>query len=168
MVRVASLCRARGDDNCGPLTHLERARRGDTSLADAYEAVLPSSIEKLVGGLEGDFDAILSPPSDHPYATRYRDAFLERYADADDLTQYVTRAADAAQSGAAGTTLLDVIAGLRATPLPSHPRAASLLIVDDIFEGGKTVAALLHVLREAGLRTRAVTVACVIRRFGVR
>jgi hypothetical protein len=163
MVRVASLCRFRGVGNCAHLMHLQRARRGDESLREQYEAQLQTSIETLLSGVGGSFDAIVSPPSDYELAVPYREAFFARHEDADDLTSYLHRAPDAAQAGAAGTTLLDVIAGLHCDPLPKRATAASILIVDDIFEGGKTVAALLHVMREAGLRTRAVTVACPLR-----
>ncbi|HEX8253146.1 MAG TPA: hypothetical protein VF846_08375 [Thermoanaerobaculia bacterium] len=166
IVRVASLCRTRGENDCGHLAHLRRSRRGDESLVAEYEANLQQSVEQLVSGLDRTFDVIVSPPSDHPFAGPYREAFFARHEDADDFTPYVSRVHDAAQAGAAGTTLLDVIAGLRCDPLPTHATAASLLIVDDIFEGGKTVAALLHVMREAGLRTRAVTVACPLRVLG--
>jgi hypothetical protein len=163
LVRVASLCRSRGTEDCSHLAHLRKARRGDESSREAYEAALAASVETLVQGVGGPFDAIVSPPSDHQFAIPYREAFCARHENAADFTRYVDRAADAAQAGASGTTLLDVIAGLRCEPLPQLATAASLLIVDDIFEGGKTVAALLHVMRAAGLRTRAVTVACPLR-----
>ncbi|HEX8618988.1 MAG TPA: hypothetical protein VF911_15500 [Thermoanaerobaculia bacterium] len=163
MVRVASLCRSRVEDDCAFLKHLRKARRGDDSSREEYESTLESSVEALVKGLGGAFDAIVSPPSDHQFAIPYLRAFVAHHAEADDLTRFVDRASDAAQAGAAGTTLLDIIAGLRCAPLPQRPTATSLLIVDDIFEGGKTVAALLHVMREAGLKTRAVTVAAPLR-----
>ena len=163
MVRVASLCRARTLDDCSFLAHLRKSRRGDHTSRDEYEAHLGELVETLVSGLRGPFDIIVSPPSDHDFATPFRRAFFARHEDADDFTPYVGRTQGAAQAGAAGTTLLDVIAGLRCEPLPERATAASLLVVDDIFEGGKTVAALLHVMREAGLRTRAVTVACPLR-----
>jgi hypothetical protein len=163
LVRVASLCRSRGVDDCSYLAHLRKARRGDESSREEYEANLAASIETLVHGVGATFDAIVSPPSDHDFAIPYREAFFVHHEDAADFTRYVDRAPDAAQAGASGTTLLDVIAGLRCEPLPQLATAASLLIVDDIFEGGKTVAALLHVMRAAGLRTRAVTVACPLR-----
>jgi hypothetical protein len=163
LVRVASLCRSRGFDDCSHLAHLRKARRGDEALREAYEARLATSIETLVQGVGGSFDAIVSPPSDHTFALPYREAFLAYHEESTDFTRYVDRVPDAAQAGASGTTLLDVIAGLRCEPLPRLATAASLLIVDDIFEGGKTVAALLHVMRAAGLRTRAVTVACPLR-----
>lgn len=166
VVRVGALCRSRAEDDCGFLGHIRRSRRGDDSMRAAYEDHLQTSIEALVQGVGSSFDLIVSPPSDHAFALPYREAFLARHVESEDITRYVHRVADAAQAGAAGTTLLDVIAGLRCDRLPPRASAASLLIVDDIFEGGKTVAALLHVMREAGLRTRAVTVACPLRVMG--
>ncbi len=163
LVRVASLCRSRGFEDCAHLAHLRKSRRGDESSREAYETHLADSIETMVRGVGGTFDVIVSPPSDHALAMPYRDAFLAHHEHAADFTRHVDRAPDAAQAGAAGTTLLDVIAGMHCRPLPPLASAASLLIIDDIFEGGKTVAALLHVMREAGLRTRAVTVACPLR-----
>jgi hypothetical protein len=165
MVRVASLCRIRDDHDeaCGALAHLRKARQGDQSLREQYEAQLPRCVETLVRELGGAFDVIASPPSDHEFATPFREAFFAHHEDATDATRFVSRVADAPQAGAAGTTLLDLIASFRCDPLPVRATAASLLVVDDIFEGGKTVAALLHVMRAAGLRTRAVTVACPLR-----
>ena len=66
------------------------------------------------------------------------------------------------QSGG-GATIEELIAALRVDPLPELPQPAALLIVDDIFKEGKTVAALLNVLRAAGLETRAVVVAVPLR-----
>lgn len=145
------------------LAHLRRSRTGDDSLRAEYDAHLRENIDKLVSGVGSTFDVIVSPPSDHEFAVPYRNAFFARHEDADDYTHYVERVRDAAQAGAAGTTVLDLIAGLRCAPLPKRATATSLLIVDDIFEGGKTVAALLHVMREQGLRTSAVTVVCPLR-----
>lgn len=143
------------------VAYVRRARKGDESLRESYRANEPRYALMLADAVEGPFDVCLSPPSKYDFAQPYLAAFLERWR-VPDLTPLVHRDEHAHEAGA-GATVQELADALRVDALPPLPSPASLLIVDDIFEEGKTTAALLHVLRAAGLHTRDVTVVAPLR-----
>lgn len=163
-VDIASLCRfdeTQPSSSCGDVMYLQRMRRGDESLRESYQANEARYVSIFALHVGGKFDAVVSPPSKYAFAVPYRRRFVERLG-VPDLTPFVHRREDAKESGA-GATIDDVVRGLTVDALPLLRQPAALLVVDDIYEEGKTVAALLHVLRAAGVEIGRVVVAAPLR-----
>jgi hypothetical protein len=163
-VEVASLCRfddAQPWNTCGDVMYLQRVRRGDESLRESYEANEARYVSIFALHVGGRFDAIVSPPSKYTFAVPYRRRFAERLG-VPDLTPFIHRRQDAKEAGG-GASVEDVVSGLTVDPLPLLRMPAALLVVDDIYEEGKTVAALLHVLRAADVEIGRVVVAAPLR-----
>lgn len=163
-VPVASLCRfvKKRLLDCGPLMHLQRVRRHDLSLAVEYEKLQETYADLLARCFEPIFDALVSPPSRFDFADSYRDKLQTKMPSARDLTAHIVRCETAPLSGHAAS-VDEIVSSLTVeiADLPDDP--ISLLIVDDVIEEGKTAAALLTVLRRAGIVTDRVAVACPLR-----
>jgi hypothetical protein len=96
-----------------------------------------------------DFDAVVSPPSSRPDAMPYREAVL-RNTSAHDLTRHFSRKGKV-KIGHNDTTLDQAIDEMIYARDGTEPDIESLLIVDESIASGKTVAAMLHHMRQAGL-----------------
>ncbi len=105
-----------------------------------------------------EFDAVVSPPSSRPDANPYREAVL-RDKKVLDLTRCFSRKGRV-KIGRDETTLDQAFDELTYQPSGNERDVKSLLIVDESIASGKTVAAVLHHLRGAGLPERCkITVA---------
>ena len=96
-----------------------------------------------------DFDAVVSPPSSRSDADPYRQAILH-LCSVLDLTSHFSRQGRL-KIGHNGTTLKQAIDEIIYTKDGTEADIKSLLIVDETIATGKTVAAILHHMREAGL-----------------
>ena len=67
--------------------------REETEKARTYKRkVDPEYVPMLVNAIEGPVDAVLSPPSDHPWqAEPYRMNLADKFPDAADLTERFSR-----------------------------------------------------------------------------
>ena len=136
-------------------TYLNAARMGPvdekSNMAVEYHA-MESVYGLQLAQVEGevpDFDAVVSPPSSRPDANPYRNAAL-RGRSAHDLTPNFSRKGKV-KVGHNDTTLEQAIDEMIYTRDGTESGVKSLLIVDESIASGKTVAAVLHHLRTAGL-----------------
>jgi hypothetical protein len=137
-------------------TYLNAARMGPvdekSSMAVEYHAMESFYGLQLAAQVEGevpDFDAVVSPPSSRPDANPYRNAVL-RGRIAHDLTPNFLRKGKV-KVGQNDTTFEQAIDEMIYTGDGTESGVKSLLIVDESIASGKTVAAVLHHLRTAGL-----------------
>lgn len=113
----------------------------------------------------GEFDCILAPPSRHDFAGYYKDE-LASGRSALDISSRFHKTADVV-AGQAETTAADIYEALAYDAQGDEHSWSSVLIVDDVFASGKTVAAVLSRLRDAGLASDvSVTVAALLRISG--
>jgi predicted amidophosphoribosyltransferase len=115
----------------------------------AMESFYGQQLAALVGSEVPDLDAVVSPPSSRPDATPYRNAVL-RERSAHDLTHNFSRKGKV-KVGNNDTTLQQAVDEMIYTRDGRESGLKSLLIVDESIASGKTVAAVLHHLRTAGL-----------------
>lgn len=137
-------------------TYLNAARMGpvdETShMAVEYHATkrfYGAELAAQVKGEVSDFDAVVSPPSSRPDANPYREAVL-RDSSAHDLTSHFLRKGKI-KVGHKDITLEQAIDEMIYTGDGTESGIKSLLIVDESIASGKTVAAVLHHMRKAGL-----------------
>lgn len=95
------------------------------------------------------FDAILSPPSRYDQAAVYRDAYMAVGRARRDLTDRL-RKLGVSLSGE-GATLEQIVEELKYDARGDEGCLRSVLIVDDTFNTGRTVAAVITRLMEAGV-----------------
>jgi hypothetical protein len=158
-VRVAYLMKG---DKPGVFCYLQGLRTGalaavsggnpeNTECASLYHANEKKFAGKLERELPGQtFDAILSPQSRYNTATAYRDAFIAASRALIDLTGRFWKDG-AAKAGEEGVTPEQIFLEVKYRPRGDEPHLRSVLIVDDIFNSGKTVAAVIQRLVEAGV-----------------
>ena len=96
------------------------------------------------------FDSVVSPPSSRSDAEAYRQAVL-RDRSVPDLTSRFSRKGKV-KIGDNNTTLDQAVDELVYSSTGTESGIHSLLIVDKSIASGKTVAAVLHHMRQAGLR----------------
>jgi predicted phosphoribosyltransferase len=166
-VRVFALHKGR---DAGPFAYLQAARQGthrvlgkeleQTAAASQYNRNLSRYKANLTAAIEGPLDALLSPPSDHPWqAEPYRKALANRFRNAVDLTGSFSRSG-LARAGT-GAKLEDVVASLAYKSTAREKNFQCIAIVDDTFTRGVTVAATVIHLRQHGLSEEChVVVAC--------
>jgi hypothetical protein len=157
-VCVIGLYRSKKDS--GPFAYLQNFRhewlkilgkdREETEKARTYKRkVDPEYVPMLVNAIEGPVDAVLSPPSDHPWqAEPYRMNLADKFPDAADLTERFSRNGSA--RAAKGATLDELTAGLVYEPNGHESEFRALVIVDDTFRTGTTAAAIIAKLEEHG------------------
>jgi hypothetical protein len=137
-------------------TYLNAVRLGnigdDHDLAWEYRAMLPTftrDLAELVKSEAADFDAVVSPPSSRADARPFREVIL-RNTDAVDLTTGFSRHGVKKMADPA-TNVQQAIDEFLYTAQGCEAAITSLLIVDESIASGKTIAAVLHHLRQAGL-----------------
>ena len=126
-----------------PIETVERLYRSKKFL---YQAGLVKEIEQ--SGL--NFDTIICPPSSAGDAQPYRDAILDRWP-VNELSDTFTRRGNfKAQDDE--TSVEDLVEReLVHSPDGSEPLIKSLLIVDESLARGRTAAAMIALLRRAGM-----------------
>jgi hypothetical protein len=166
-VRVIALYR--GNDP-GPFAYLQGLRTGtlkrvkadpeDTEAAKNYRRNLDDYCTRLAAAIPEPVDAILSPPSDLPWqAEPYRKAITSKHPRAIDLTEALQRSGPA--RAGRGASLQEVIKSLTYAASGCEGAFRRLLIVDDTFSVGTTVAAVIELLQAHGLpETCEIIVAC--------
>ena len=179
-LRVTVVALHKGRD-AGPYQHFQSARRcvadslsrpfseaqlaclkavEEGTSAIEHRAMLPRRAAVLAKAVSGPFDAVLSPPSDFPeQADPFRKKMLETFGNAIDLTPFMKRDDDA-KKAASDASIDEVTAGLTFTG-QDLDEIGSLLVVDDTFKDGKTIGAVVSVLRRHGLKHDArIVLAC--------
>ncbi len=157
-VCVIGLYRSKKDS--GPFAYLQNFRhewskilgkdREETEKARTYKRkVDPEYVPMLVNAIEGPVDAVLSPPSDHPWqAEPYRMNLADKFPDAADLTERFSRKGSA--RAAKGAILDELTAGLVYEPNGHEGEFRALVIVDDTFRTGTMAAGIIAKLEEHG------------------
>jgi hypothetical protein len=166
------LCEQAGDNECGGLMYLQGVRSRtlvaisptgnpeDTAVARTYHGMRRQFVSQLIAQLHGPFAAIVSPPSRYPeHAEPYRLGVQERFPDALDLTHRFSRASEV--SSGSNASFVDVCTALTYVPAGDEVDISSIIVVDDIFARGRTIAALVLKLRQSGFAVGApITIAC--------
>jgi hypothetical protein len=137
-----------------PLQSIRSGRmKPDSDAAKAYFAMQDFHAAKLAHQLANDWDAVVMPPSTRPWAEPYLAAVKKLHA-AVDLTPRFARAGEV-RSGASTTSLDDLAASLSYRQGGDEGRFSKLLFVDDVLAEGKTVRAIVRLLRQNGLPPNA-------------
>jgi len=125
----------------------------DSPLALEYRNLVGPKFSKIlkaeVGAANFEFDAVVSPPSSRSDALPYRLA-INAHRGAHDLTANFSRRGEV-RIGANDTTMKQAVAELSYSPDGTEAAITSLLIVDDVLASGRTVAAIVHHLLDAGM-----------------
>ena len=131
-----------------------------SAAAVEYRALEKIYCSHLAARMPADFDAILSPPSDHPsHAEPYRLMIREKKEAALDVTGSFERVGPT-RAGLGGTPQ-QLLASMTYFPCGAESSWMHIVIVDDIMKQGTTVAAIIMLLRQHGLSPNCkVTVAC--------
>lgn len=150
-----------------PLTYLQGKRSKGVVLGDyesletakTYRAMLWKFTGRLLAQIDGDFGAVVSPPSRFCDADPYRQAFLSQPAvHATDLTGRFARVGQVLAGES--PSLQDLTNALVYSAEGDERTWQSILIVDDTTSSGRSAAALLERLRGAALeKTAKVTIA---------
>lgn len=123
------------------------------STAELYKIWLPKYQTMLVRQLEEsgmEFDAVVSPPSSGNDAQPYREAILQRWPVLD-LSPAFSRK-NVIKASRAETTVDDLVDNeFVHVPTGDESQIKSILIVDEAFATGKSVAAIIELLRRAGM-----------------
>lgn len=166
-VRVIALHKSK---SAGPFGYLQGTRQGtlkaikadpeDTEVAKAYHRNEKRYFTMLANAVPTSADAVISPPSRMAWqAEPYREAILTRNSNATDLTSRLTR--KGTTFAGEGATVPAVAAGLNYIPTGQENKIGRLVIVDDTFTTGTTVAAVVELLRQHGLPSECeIIVAC--------
>ena len=149
--------------NLGDMIYLQSVRSGKldhTSLvAQSYKSmakIYARQLARAVVNIELRFDAVV-PPSKRSDVDVYRNAVVERLG-VRDMTNGFSRKGMA--SAATASSVSEMIEEFDYVAFDGESEIKSLLIVDESVASGKTYAAVLHHLREAGLtRDCKITVA---------
>lgn len=150
--------------NLGDMIYLQSVRSGKldhTSLvAQSYKSmakIYARQLARAVVNIELRFDAVVVPPSKRSGVDVYRNAVVERLG-VRDMTNGFSRKGMA--SAATASSVSEMIEEFDYVAFDGESEIKSLLIVDELVASGKTYAAVLHHLREAGLtRDCKITVA---------
>jgi hypothetical protein len=140
----------------GPLSYLHLVRCDPGVAPDLAELkakylarlnVWVEEARELLRGLRADL--VIRPPSSRNDAEPYLAAILRDHPAATDASRYLERERDVRAGRDASVE--DVMGSWRLQEIPGLARYSDLLVVDDVFAKGTTVAALVTVLRAAGL-----------------
>lgn len=159
-IRLAYLCRSdkqssnsfiqpyfQGIRN-GMLLNIGRGHPENTEIATSYRNMERRYADQLASELpEQAFDAILSPPSRYNHAAAYRDS--ARMLAARDITSRFRK--EGSTLSGAGGKLEKILSELSYDAHGDEGCLHSVLIVDDTFCTGRTVAAVITRLLEAGV-----------------
>lgn len=132
------------------------AARGPTlaRIEQRYHRMLPFWAPQLAVLIQAPVSAILSPPSSRPnLAAPYRLALTARFPEAVDLTGRFAR--PGTERAGEGATVHELIAATTYAVQGDESTFGVIVIVDDVVEAAKTVAASITLLRAAGVRADA-------------
>lgn len=115
--------------------------------ADKFASKLATEVAQGLGQIHPD--GIIELPSTQEFNGPYTAAMRTQFSGAIDLSSQVTRL-HKVKSGD-GVSFNDVLADTRFIGNDNLDRLQTILLVDDIFEGGKTSGAVITRLIEAGL-----------------
>jgi hypothetical protein len=140
--------------NIGDLQYFQSIRSGAITEAHAMAVNYHAMTSKFVAQLsslipqDASFDAILMPPSSRRDAVPYKAAVHGRAAT--DISPLFKRS-PGVTSGNTATTMAALTDALSYQSAGDEKTFHSLLIVDESVASGKTIAAIVHHLRAAGL-----------------
>jgi hypothetical protein len=117
----------------------------------AYLAGLEQWVEEARALLRGlEVGLIIRPPSSRNDADPYLAAILRDHPAATDGSPHLKRVSDV--RAGRDPTVEALMGSWRLQDIPGLESFSDLLVVDDVFSRGTTVAAVVRVLRDAGLR----------------
>lgn len=155
----------------GPLAYLHHIRNprtlkilGEDGIEHTYGIPYQKSLHSFTKEYENwskehPIELIVSPPSSRQDARPYREAILEQQAGPLDITRHFNKSTSV-KSIHPATTLNDLIAAITHYALPDLGGYRGVLIVDELFSSGNTIAAMLHHLCSAGLSIDAEVLVC--------
>lgn len=131
----------------------------DNLFAKSYRNNLPHATESLVQKLrEYEFDIILRPPSSREDAKPYLERIKDTFPEAKEISDCISRKTGT-KSGA-GATFKKFRKSLSYLCDSVPESSIKLLIVDDIYNSGRTVSSILDLLIQKGSSIDKVIVAC--------
>jgi uracil phosphoribosyltransferase len=141
--------------NLGDMIYLQSSRSGrmkdDSAAAQSYKnmaTIYAGQLAATVTNRTATFDALIAAPSSRHDTDVYRDAIVLS-SGLRDLTTGFSRKGKI--KAATAKSVEEVINEFDYAPTGSEAKIKSLLIVDESVASGKTLAAVLHHLRKAGL-----------------
>jgi hypothetical protein len=169
------------DFGTGPLDYLQVVRGpnfvpqgGENSAtAEEYWMTLPTNIRDLVTlltqhlGINDDPHAgpaaILRAPSGRNLICPFFGGVKRRFQNAINLSRQITKGN--VNSGGQGVAFNDVLNGIQLgnLPVPHLPDALSIVVVDDLFNSGKTIAAIMERLDPHVPADSSYILACPLR-----
>lgn len=138
----------------------------DHDLAREYRAMLPTftrNLAELVKSEATHFDAVVSPPSSRADARPFREAILGNTG-AIDLTRGFSRHGVVKMADPT-TSVQQAIDEFCYSAQGCEASITSILMVDESIASGKTIAAVLHHLRQAGLSANCTVQVAAWARF---
>ncbi len=159
-----------GPNKPSPLSYLQSIRSGvlaaasgnkpeETTIAMAYHNKLDEYTARLASEVPVPNMAIFSPPSRFTHALPYREAMINIWPDIVDLTSRFKR--DEKYPSGQNATSDEIFNNLQYEATGYESSFTTVLVVDDIFSRGRTVAAAIEKLRQAGVGDDCdFTVAC--------
>ncbi len=155
----------------GPLAYLHHIRNPRTKsmlgldgVEETYGRVYRASLSRFTQEYghwseERETGLIVSPPSSRQDAEPYRKAILSAHERVHDITQFFTKQPNV-KAIQPTTTLQELIAAIETVAELDLKIFKEVVIVDELFSRGTTIAAMLHHLREAGLPKEAEVLVC--------
>ncbi|MDZ7660066.1 hypothetical protein [Fodinibius sp.] len=131
----------------------------DNLFAQSYNNNLPHATKSLAQNLEEyKFDIILRPPSSREDAKPYLEKIKEIRPDIKEISDCINRT-KGSKSGV-GNTFKQYRKSLSYSCESTPNGSIKLLIVDDVFNSGRTVSSILDLLINESFSLDGVTVAC--------
>ncbi len=141
-------------DNAGAIQYLQSIRSvgcafETSGTAAEYKAMKDVNADRLFALAKGNYDAIVMAPSSRMDAQPYFEKLL--ICGGTDCTSRFSKSSNLS-AGVASTTSQALADALDYAAVGDESGFDSILLVDDIFNTGKTIVALISKLRDAGLR----------------
>lgn len=139
--------------------HLDPLGQREPGLA-AYRRELPRFLAEFKKMLaQRSWDLVLEAPSSKPHAKQFAEAAREMR----ERIPSIVFLKSPGVSATTGASVADIKAALSHEPKIGLQQFSDVLVVDDVFNDGKTVAAMILYLREHGLNpTTKITVAVAL------
>jgi hypothetical protein len=142
----------------GSPSYIQYARTGNlpngenSAIAESYWAELPHLRRELVNivrghlGVDIDPSAILRAPSGQTLHCPFFGGIQAQYGGVENLSRYISKGG--VNSGAPGVNFNAVLAAYQIVnqPLPQLSDPATIIVVDDVFNTGKTITVIMELL----------------------
>jgi predicted amidophosphoribosyltransferase len=143
-IEVLYLAKETKYDSSGALYHMQLVRRRQQVYMQQFQNMKPvwdKQIEQALAGIINNYDAILSVPSQFPFASDFKNPIAMRFNTLTDLSSCLLKINLNVKSST-NTSLARIRCNYRLKITAPRVRKG-LIIVDDILNGGKTAFAVL-------------------------